>query len=189
MSHDPLLPDTAYPLPESLRAAHCVFKGRRFTICSLDVKTDETHSVKREAVVHPGAVVILPILEDTTILMIRNQRYAVGERLWELPAGTLEPQEPPLETARRELIEETGYQAEDVAPLLTFYTSPGFCTEKMYAFVARGLQHVGQNLDEAEDIVVEKVSWQNALAMIQDGTIRDAKTLTTLLYYQRFAGL
>ncbi len=183
MPIEPYLPDTAYPLPESLHASRCVFKGRRFDVCSLEVKVDEAHSVRREAVVHPGSVVILPILDRETILLIRNQRFAVGERLWELPAGTLEPQEPPLETAKREIIEETGYRADQVDPLLTFYTTPGFCTEKMYAFVAQGLHLIGQKLDEGEDILVETVSWKKALAMIDDGTIRDAKTLVTLLYY------
>ena len=103
-------------------------------------------SVRRDVVVHPGAVVILPVLEDGRLVLIRNYRYPVEKELLELAAGTREPDETPLETARRELEEETGYRAGVIEPLTEFYTSPGILTERMYAFLATDLTEVGQNL-------------------------------------------
>jgi ADP-ribose pyrophosphatase len=107
----------------------------------------------------------------------------VDDTLWELPAGTLEPGESPLETASREVIEETGYRSTRLAPLLEFYTTPGFCNEKMYAFVANDLEFVGQQLDETEKITAEPLSWEKIMEMIRQGVIKDGKTIAVLLYY------
>lgn len=163
-----------------------VFRGDRFDVVSLEISGKEGKSKRRDVILHPGAVVILPLLDHMHVVMIRNQRFAVEKELWELPAGTLEKGEAPLETAKRELIEETGYQAAEVEPLTQFYTSPGFCDEVMYAFVATNLTFVGQALEETEKITVEAVTWRNALVMACDGTIEDGKTLATLLYYHAF---
>lgn len=162
------------------------FKGARFTVRSLKVTGDNGKTVQRDVVIHPGAVVILPFLDDDTLILIRNQRFVVGKELWELPAGTLESGEAPIETAKRELIEETGYRAGKIAPLNGFFTTPGFCNEVMYAFVASDLKHVGQSLDDSEHIIVEKVNWNEALEMVRDGRIIDGKTMTTILYYHLF---
>ena len=133
-----------------------------------------------------GAVVILPILDEKHIVMIRNQRFAVNAELWELPAGTLEPNEAPDATAARELIEETGYEAARVEKLIDFFTTPGICNEIMYAYVAHNLKHVGQKLEETEQIKVEVVEWDKAMALVRDGVVCDAKSLTTLMYYRMF---
>ncbi len=106
------------------KAAKCVYKGVRFDVCTLEVKGKDGRGKQRDAILHPGAVVILPINDEKTIILIRNERFVVGERLWELPAGTLEPNEPPLETAKRELIEETGFKAQSMTPLMDFYSTP-----------------------------------------------------------------
>ncbi len=135
----------------------------------------------RELVVHPGAVVILPCIEDR-VLLIRNYRFAVKKTLWELPAGTLESGESPETCAARELIEETGYQADQIKPLLHFYTTPGFCDEILYAYEASGLTFVGQNLDEGEQIEVVPTPFAKAVEMIFSGEIVDAKTISVLLY-------
>jgi ADP-ribose pyrophosphatase len=161
-----------------------VFSGRRFDVHTFQIKGRQGKSIQMDVVVHPGAVVILPLVDEDHLLLIRNHRYAVGQTLWELPAGTLEPKEQPLETAKRELAEETGYQAQHVEHLTTFFTTPGICNEVMYAYVARQLSFVGQHLDANEQITVEQFSWQKVLTMIRNGIIADAKTLTTLLYYQ-----
>jgi ADP-ribose pyrophosphatase len=163
-----------------------VFSGARFEVHTMLAEGKSGKPIQREVVVHPGAVVILPILDEEHIVMIRNERFAVGRELWELPAGTLEVNEPPLLSAKRELIEETGYEAKQVEPLVTFFTSPGICNEVMYAFVAQDLTFVGQNLDENEKIITEVVTWQKAMDMVRDGTIADGKTITTLLYYHSF---
>jgi len=164
-----------------------VYKGARFDVYSLQIPGSQGRLVKRDLVVHPGAVVILPLLDPEHIVMIRNERFAVGKTLWELPAGTLEKNESPIMTAKRELIEETGYQAGKIEALTQFYTSPGFCTEMMHAYVARDLIPIGQALEESEKITVEIVSWEQALNMAGDGTIIDGKTLTTLLFFKFLA--
>jgi len=179
-----MIMDKAKSIAETIRHSQCVFRASRFDVRSIEVPTKEEHTVLREFVAHPGAVVILPILDDEHIVMIRNERFVVNHELWELPAGTLEPDEPPEKTAFRELIEETGYHPGLLKPMLNFFTSPGICNEIMYAFVASDLKEVGQNLEETEKIKVEVLDWRQVLSMIKDGTICDGKTITTLLYYQ-----
>lgn len=163
-----------------------VFSGARFNVHRVDLKSASGKKIHREVVVHRGAVLILPFLDKEHIVMIRNERFAVGRELWELPAGTLEVGEQPINTAFRELIEETGYQASQMTSLVPFLTSPGICNEVMYTFVATDLTHVGQSLDENEKIKVEIVSWKEALKFVKDGTIIDGKTMTTLLFYDKF---
>ncbi|MGB2985117.1 MAG: NUDIX hydrolase [Phycisphaerae bacterium] len=139
--------------------------------------------VSRDVVVHPGAVVILPILDDRHIVMIRNYRYIVESELWELPAGTREPDEEPIETARRELEEEAGYRAGKMVPLMEFYTSPGILTERMYAFVATDLISVGQNLRGSERIEVEAVDVADVRRRLLGGDFVDGKTIAVLGRY------
>jgi ADP-ribose pyrophosphatase len=138
--------------------------------------------IRREVVSHPGAVVILPLLDPETVVLIRNERYVVQKTLWELPAGTLEPKEEPLVCAKRELIEETGYKAKQMTPLLTFYSTPGFCNEVLHSYLAEDLEFVGQDLDETEKIETVPMKLSEAYKMIREGIICDAKTICTLLY-------
>jgi len=165
-----------------------VFEGVRFDIVRVELPGRDGSSHPRDAVIHPGAVAILPMLDRDTVVLIRNTRFAVGETLWEVPAGTLEPDEPIEDCAARELIEETGYEATHLTRLTTFYTSPGFCNERMHAFLAEGLTHVGQQLEASERIEVETVKWPRVIDMIHDGQIKDGKTLATLLFYQSMRG-
>ncbi len=139
--------------------------------------------ITRDVVVHPGAVVILPVLANGHIVMIRNHRYTVEMDLWELPAGTREPGESPEVTARRELEEETGYRAEVMTPAIAFFTSPGICTEWMHAFVATNLEKVEQNLQGDERIEVEIVPPAEARRGLIDGRWIDAKTVAVLGHY------
>ena len=164
-----------------------LLRGVKFDVQRRRVPTRDGGIAVREVVVHPGAVVVLPVLDDGRIVMIRNHRFAVGETLWELCAGTLEPDEDPAVTAARELEEETGYRAEHVRPLTTFYTSPGICDERMYAFVATDLTEVGQRLEATEQIVVERLEPARIRAMVASGEIRDGKTIATFLFHEAFA--
>jgi ADP-ribose pyrophosphatase len=141
---------------------------------------------KREVVAHPGAVVVLPFLDEQTILLIRTRRYAVAQILLELPAGTLEKRENPMNAAGRELLEETGYLATRIKIIGNFFTSPGILSEKMYAFAAYDLQKKQQALEEGEDIEVVETKFDEAIEMIRRGEIQDGKTIATLLMHERF---
>ncbi|HEX8342286.1 MAG TPA: NUDIX hydrolase [Tepidisphaeraceae bacterium] len=150
-------------------------------------RLDTPHGIRfREICVHPGACVILPMITADTVLLIRNYRYAVGQELLELPAGTLEANETPMNSAGRELLEETGYVAGRMTPLGSFYASPGVMTEKMHCFVATELTHQGQQLQEGEEIELAPTGYDRALDMIAVGDIVDGKTIAALLMYDRF---
>jgi ADP-ribose pyrophosphatase len=163
-----------------------VYRGRKI---SLEVhhflNREDGSRIAREVCVHPGAVVVLAVLPDDRVVLIRNRRFAVSQYLLELPAGTLEPSEPPINCAGRELLEETGYLAGRMTPLATFFTSPGVLTERMHAFVATQLEQGTPALKDDEEIEVRPVPMRQALAMIETGEIQDAKTIAVLLMYQR----
>jgi ADP-ribose pyrophosphatase len=139
--------------------------------------------VERHVVVHPGAAVILPLLGDGRVVLIENQRVSVGRKLLELPAGTLEPEEAPEVCAARELEEETGYVAKTVRPLISFFASPGISTERMYAFVAEGLERTRQRLDPGELIEPVVLPFDVLLEKIRAGEVEDGKTIAVVLYY------
>jgi ADP-ribose pyrophosphatase len=139
----------------------------------------------RKFVRHPGAVVVVPILDDGRIVLIRSFRASVNRVIFELPAGTLESGEEPALTAGRELIEETGYDAASIRSLGSFLTSPGLSDERMHAFVATGLIFVGQALEENEDIETAPVSVDEAFTMLDDGRLSDAKSMLALLLAAR----
>lgn len=156
---------------------------RKFAVHRRTYSTPGRAAVTREIVVHPGAVVVLPVLTDTDIVMIRNYRYAIERELIELPAGTLEPGEDPAACAARELEEETGYQAGRIEPLGEFYTTPGITDELMRCFVAHDLRKTSQRLDTGERIRPEVVPFEQAIDWIRRGTIVDGKTIAVLLRY------
>ncbi|MFO0883089.1 MAG: NUDIX hydrolase [Pirellulales bacterium] len=135
----------------------------------------------REIVRHPGAVVIVPLLDSGEVCLIRNYRISVKQTLLELPAGTLEPNEPPIETAGRELIEETGFRAAKIFPLHQFFLSPGILDERMHAFLATGLTAGPTALEAGEEIINEVVPLEVAVGKIFSGEIQDAKTIAALL--------
>jgi len=163
-----------------------LFKGKKIALEVHHLQNDEGKRTQREIVVHPGAVVILPFFDDKTIVMIKNRRYTIQQILLELPAGTLEKAESPMNAAGRELQEETGYLATRMKPIGNFYSSPGVMSERMYAFAAFGLQKTNTALEEGEDIEVFSVDFDEAVSMIRDGQIQDGKTIATLLTYERF---
>jgi ADP-ribose pyrophosphatase len=127
-------------------------------------------------------VVILPLLDGDRVCLIRNFRIAVGKTLVELPAGTLEGHTP-LETAHRELQEETGYCAGRMEPLCQFQMSPGILNERMHLFAASQLTPGDMALEAGEEIETLEVDWAQALSMVHSGEIEDAKTMLALLFY------
>jgi ADP-ribose pyrophosphatase len=139
----------------------------------------------RQIVRHPGAVAIIPLLDNEHVCLIRNYRVSVEQTLVELPAGTLEPHEAPSRTAERELIEETGYRARQITLLTSFYLSPGILDERMYLYLATGLESVGAAREPGEEIENLVVPWDQAVDMVFQGAIQDAKSIVGLLYYDR----
>ncbi len=147
---------------------------------------DDAHGQRstKDVIRHPGAVVVLPVLGDGRICLIRNRRVTVGETLWEAPAGTLDPPESPAACAARELQEETGYVAGRMDALGWFYLSPGIIDERMHLFIAAELTAGEANRMPDEQIENAIVTYDDALAMIRDGTIHDAKTIVALLRFR-----
>ena len=165
-----------------------VHTGRKIRIyVDMTVAPDGTE-VRRDVVTHPGAVVVLPVHADGRVVLLRNRRWVVNETLWELPAGTLEPPEPVEAAARRELQEETGYTADRWRPLGFLYASPGVLDEKLHLFVAEGLTPGPQRLEPDEEIVVHSLPLAEAVDLCLQGEIKDAKTITALLLWERLRG-
>ncbi|MEI8372033.1 MAG: NUDIX hydrolase [Planctomycetota bacterium] len=169
-----------------MNTTQVLYQAMRFRVERVTREMDDGSQHAKDIVRHPGAVTIVPLLDDGCICFVENYRVAVGERLVELPAGTLEPPEEPMKTALRELAEETGYRAAHIEYLTTFCMSPGILDEKMYVYVASGLTAGDMALEAGEDIRVLLLTWQEALTRVRDGRIHDAKSVAGLLYYDTF---
>ena len=157
----------------------------RFRVEEIDRELPDGTRHTRAVVRHAGAVALIPLVDRDHVCLIRNYRVSVDRTLIELPAGTLEPPETPEQTARRELIEETGFRAGRLEPLHSFFMSPGILDERMHVFVASELQEVGAAREAGEEIENLIVRWDEALRLVHSGQIEDAKTLVGLLLYDR----
>ena len=167
-----------------------VYEGRIAKGYKVTLRMDDGLIVQRDLFCFGGAAVILPVLDDGSIVMIRNYRFAVDELLLELPAGMLEPGEDPLDGARRELAEETGCTAATMEKLGAYFTGPGSTDEHMHAYLATGLTRGEQNLENYERITVEVYPESEVRRMVADGTIHDGKTIAALgLYWLRKASV
>lgn len=166
-------------IPELLDSKQ-VFSGRVFDV-TVDTVREGDKTYVREVVHHPGSAVILPVFDDGTIALVRQYRHPAVRYLLELPAGTLNDQEPPEAGAARELEEELGLLAGKMEKLSEFFVSPGFCEEKMWLYLATDLTETAQRLEEDEMIEVVRLSIDRALQMITDGEIEDAKTIIGLM--------
>lgn len=158
-----------------------IFNGKFINLQVDTVKLPDGKESGREVVIHPGAAVVAALTEQDEILLIRQFRYPVGEVLWELPAGKLEKNEEPLECAKRELAEETGYGAREWRYISDFFTTPGFSNEVLYLYLASGLYPEKREADSEEFIELHKVPYSKAVSMISSGEIKDAKTIIGIL--------
>jgi ADP-ribose pyrophosphatase len=162
-----------------------LLQNRRFAVVEKTVSRADGSPASCQFVRHGGSVAILPILDDGRVCLIKSRRLTVDETLIEVPAGTREPKEPPLDTARRELAEETGFRAGRFEELVSYFPSPGILSERMWIFIARELS-AGEPAREAnEEIENLIVSWDEAFQMLDRGEIRDGKTIIALLTFDR----
>jgi len=129
---------------------------------------------------HPGGAAVVAINAQNQVCLIRQYRHAAGGWIWEIPAGKIDPDEPPARTAERELQEEVGLQAQKWTELGGMLSSPGFCTEVIYLYLAQDLTEVGHNREEHELIEMHWVDFQEAVQWVRDDKIRDAKTIAAL---------
>ena len=169
-------------------SSHKVFQGRVFSLVTQKVQEPDGVRVRRDIVQHPGSIVILALddsVQPPRVLLERQYRHAAGQRLWELPAGSLEPGENKLAAAKRELLEETGYTAAKWQRALFFYVSPGFLSESMQVFLARELREGKAQPEEDERITVRFFPLSQAVKMAITGKIIDAKTIAPLLWLER----
>jgi ADP-ribose pyrophosphatase len=162
-----------------------LLETKRFRVVQESYPDNRGGIETREIIRHPGAAVIVPLLDDGRVCLERVFRVSMRETLVELPAGTLEPGEDPRKAALRELKEETGYSAERMEQILSFVVSPGILDERMYLFVATGLTAGEASLEAGEKIEKLIVPWAEALDMVFNGVIQDAKTIIGLLYCDR----
>jgi ADP-ribose pyrophosphatase len=163
-----------------------IYQGKVVDLFVDEIQVPDGSRHIREVVGHRPAVGIVPILADGQVILVRQFRYAVGKALWEIPAGLMDGEETPGQAARRELREETGRRAGSWKPLARLFSSPGFCREKVYLFLAQDLLPAGlPSLDPDEFITTKTFALEQALAMIRQGKIQDAKSAAGLVLASR----
>ena len=162
-----------------------VHVGRRIRVAVDTLTTATGQTIRRDLILHPGAVVILPVLDAGHVVLIRNFRFSVGATLWEIPAGTVEPDEKLEDCAKRELAEETGYTAAKWTYRGFLYASPGVLDEKLHLFIAEDLTPGAMRPEADEQIEPVTLELNEAIRMCVDGEIKDAKTIASLLLWER----
>lgn len=161
----------------SVREVH---RARLFSFTVEEARLPNGNEAEYGIIRHPGSTAIVPIAEDGTVLMMRQYRHAVAEYLLEIPAGTIENGESPLDCAMRELEEETGYTASEFTEIAQVYIVPAYSDEKIYVYLARGLKPATQHLDADEILEVVKYPFEEALRLIRENVIVDALTLLSI---------
>jgi 8-oxo-dGTP pyrophosphatase MutT (NUDIX family) len=157
-----------------------VHRGRVYSLIKENVTLDNGITTDMEFIEHPGATAIVPMLNKTRIVLLNQYRHALRKYIWEIPAGTLDPRESAMNCAKRELIEETGFSAEQWHSLGEITPVPGYSDERIHVFLATGLRPAERNLDEDEIIQEHEVECEEALNMIRRGEIQDAKSIAGL---------
>ncbi len=179
-------PPPAADFTETTVSTHLAYDGGLLKLRRDEVRLPDGKLAWREYVVHPGAVMMLAFLDDTTILLERQFRYPRHRHFIELPAGKLERDEAALATARRELVEECGYEAGHWWHIASLEPSIGYSTEVIELYGARGLVHVGHRLDEGEHLETFAVKLADALEWVRTGEITDTKTTFALLWWAQW---
>jgi ADP-ribose pyrophosphatase len=160
-----------------------IFEGKIINLRVDEVKLPNGKITTREVVEHPGGVSVVAVTDEGKLLLVKQYRKPAEEIILEIPAGKLEKGEDPETCAKRELSEETGYEAGYLKHLLTFYTTPGFSNERMYLYFAKDLKKVKIHPDEDEFLEVVEYSPEELWQMILQNMVKDAKTIIGVLYY------
>ncbi len=162
-----------------------IFKGKIFDIARHTVELENGETTLRDIVYHNGGCCVVAIDDDGNLLMVKQFRFPTGQELYELPAGKLEKGENPTAAAMRELEEETGYRTDSLSLLSVFYPTPAYCSEQIYLFMADKLIESTQHLDDGEFLSIEKIPFADAVQMVLNNEIVDAKTQTGILMADR----
>jgi ADP-ribose pyrophosphatase len=168
-------------LPRKLIESQRIFTGAVFDVDRDRIIEEEGIEIVREVVRHPGGAGGLPLLEDGRVILVRQYRHPAGRELLEIPAGRIEDGEMPLDCAAREIEQETGFRARHLEKLAEFYTTPGFCEEKLHIYLATGLVAAPRQLDHDEFVDVVDLPLADAVDMAKRGEIEDSKTIIALL--------
>lgn len=168
------------PMPVKVNHRRLVHTGRVFDFTVENVTFTDGLTLDLEVIRHPGASAVVALTNDRQILMLRQYRHAIGDYIWEIPAGTFSGQEEPLACARRELIEETGYRASSWVPMGAVTPLAGYSDERIHLYLARELAPAEQRLDPDEILEVHRVPLDKVSRMIANGQIEDAKTIAAL---------
>ncbi len=170
-------------MTEKTLSSEKIYDGRIISLRKDKILTENGAEQYREVVSHGGGAAIL-VVKDGKILLEKQFRYPYKEIIREIPAGKRDKGEEFIETAKRELEEETGYRAENFIKLFEIYPTPGYTDEKIAIFKAEGLEKGEKHFDEGEDIISEWIPEEEVFAMMERGEIKDAKTLVALLWYK-----
>jgi ADP-ribose pyrophosphatase len=165
-----------------------IHQGRVFRLVRENVTLDNGATTDLDYIEHPGAAAIVALLGSGEVVLLRQYRHALKQYIWEIPAGTLEPGEPGLDCARRELIEEAGFAAAQWQKIGEITPVPGYSDERIHLFLATGLSAADQHLDADEVLAVHRVPLAEAVGMVAHGEIQDAKSICGLLLTQQWLG-
>lgn len=179
---------SAMDLTETELSSETVYQGRLLHVKCDRVRLPSGHESTREYIVHPGAVVILPVFENGDVLLERQHRYPLHRDFIEFPAGKIDPGEDDLTCGKRELREETGYEAREWSHVTTLYPSIGYANERLEFYCARQLEFVGGDRDVDEFLEVLRVPFDEAMAWLESGKICETKTVVGMFWLQKLFG-
>ncbi|MDD5329970.1 MAG: NUDIX hydrolase [Sulfuricella sp.] len=174
-------------LTETQLSSRSVYDGRLLHVREDEVLLPNGNTSTREYIIHPGAVVVVPLLDNGDVLMVRQFRYPLRREFFELPAGKIDPGEDTLVCGQRELLEETGYKADAWDFLTTIHPCIGYSDERILVYLARGLTEHGHNRDEDEFLENVRLPLDTALAWVREGRISDVKTMVGLFWAEKVA--
>jgi ADP-ribose pyrophosphatase len=172
-------------LTETQVASATVFEGKLLRVKCDAVRLHDGKPATREYVEHNGAVMIIPALDSGELVMERQFRYVLHRHCLEFPAGKIDPGEEPIDTARRELLEETGYAAREWTYLATIHPTVAYSTERILVYLARGLEHRGSSLDDGEHLEVLELALPALLELVRTGEITDVKTVIGVFWLEK----